>query len=244
MFNRLAKKFRPFTNYIRATRSTPFSLLATLPLLVIYEICALSLNKNQVFRPTDFSSIYLEKIIGYSGVHGPFILGIAFIVAIFFAWLVREKRRTKYKPYFMALVVLESAAYALLLGYAAHFITSNLLMSSADTGRTRMMLVMAFGAGFYEELIFRAFLFYVSAITLIKLNVSRIASYALTAVISSIVFSWFHYLNSESFDWYSAFYRFVFGLIFCLLFKMRGLAVCAWSHTLYNIFLYLPEWQA
>ena len=228
------KKHNTATSYFFLSRSPAFSLMAMFPLLLIYEIFALYLaNNNLSFA--NFPTIFLEILIGYSGIHGPFILGAVFLAAIIIAFLLKEKKRFTFRPYFFAVLLIESVFYALLLGYLIFGLTEQLYLMLRETGTK---LLLSVGAGFYEELVFRGLLFYVTALALIKLHASRIAAFAFTAVISSLAFSFFHYVNNEPFVMSIAFYRFALGLLFCGLMMFRGLAVCAWTHTFYNIFIY------
>ena len=98
--------------------------------------------------------------------------------------------------------------------------------------------MLAFGAGVYEELLFRAFFFYVSAITLIRLiGMKKWAAYFTAAFVSSLLFSWAHYLGAESFTYYPFSFRLLIGLAFCGIYLGRGLGIAAWTHAFYDLLI-------
>jgi len=118
---------------------------------------------------------------------------------------------------------------------------TRVLLSTADAAlNLHVQLMLSLGAGVYEELVFRAFLFAGSAYALEKLlNWNRPVSLLIVAVTSSFLFSMAHYMGRESYTFYSALFRFLAGLVLCVIYRLRGLGIAAWSHALYDILVVL-----
>ena len=103
-------------------------------------------------------------------------------------------------------------------------------------GSTRVML--ALGAGIYEELLFRVLL--VSAVAFVARRVFRWGNTTATicaVVTSALIFSAFHYVGpyGDQLHLESFIFRFIGGLAFSILYVARGLGITAWTHTLYDL---------
>ena len=103
---------------------------------------------------------------------------------------------------------------------------------------------MSLGAGFYEELPFRAGLF---GVGLKVLNVFYPANTAtrktlvpiLWATATSLVFSGWHYVGAlgDPFDARSFVFRWVCGMVFVGIYGLRGFAPVVWTHTIYDLWV-------
>ena len=97
------------------------------------------------------------------------------------------------------------------------------------------MWSISLGAGVYEELMFR---FY--GCGLLRLAAERVAGLKGVActiavvVVSSILFSLYHYLG-EPFSVFTFVFRTLAGAYFAALFLHRGLGVTAGSHAIYDL---------
>ncbi|WNJ19724.1 type II CAAX prenyl endopeptidase Rce1 family protein [Pontibacter sp. G13] len=124
-------------------------------------------------------------------------------------------------------------------------------------------LALAFGGGFYEELIFRGFLFWwlVYAGKKIKflkdfdidvepvrfLKTYQIAGSwkdgkVLTVILTGcLIYSLSHYLFpwGDTLSWYSFLHRFFFGLIMYAIFVNRKFPVAAWTHAVYMTWYFI-----
>lgn len=104
---------------------------------------------------------------------------------------------------------------------------------------------LSLGAGFYEEFFFRLIL-----VKLFQLGLSAIGVAPTTiggrfsvAIITAVLFSLAHFdfvlgATGEPFEWYAFTFRFVFGLCMSALFLARGFAVTAWTHAIYDVFVF------
>jgi membrane protease YdiL (CAAX protease family) len=96
--------------------------------------------------------------------------------------------------------------------------------------------VLSLGAGVYEEVVFRLIL--MTAITLVAGDILRFpkkGTGVLMVAVSAILFSLYHYLGSEAFEWKSFAFRTVAGVYFAILFLTRGFGVTAGCHIAYDI---------
>ena len=100
-------------------------------------------------------------------------------------------------------------------------------------------VMLALGAGLYEEMLFRLVL-----ITMIHFLVSDVLGFSETKgfmvglLVSSIVFAWHHdqiYLLDGSINFRMAFFYFIAGLYFGILFLMRGLGIAVGVHLMYDL---------
>ncbi len=104
--------------------------------------------------------------------------------------------------------------------------------------------VMSLGAGFYEELVFRVGVYGLGALLLVFLfNVTSAASRLVVrvgwAVLAACVFSGWHYVGAlaDDFDLTTFVFRAVCGLVFTLIYHLRGFAPAVWTHALYDLWV-------
>lgn len=104
--------------------------------------------------------------------------------------------------------------------------------------------IMSLGAGFYEELFFRALLYGAGATLLLFLfNITKATTRFLYrigwAVVCACVFSGWHYVGElgDTFDLTTFTFRGVCGLVFTLIYQFRGFAPAVWTHALYDIWV-------
>jgi len=141
----------------------------------------------------------------------------------------------------------ESAALALVAGVVVSAATVRLLGRPAPLvigqleqfgGSTRLML--ALGAGLYEELLFRVLL--VVALVCIGrrlLGWQEVPTAVMAVLAGAAIFSAFHYIGPYGDHWtlYSFVYRLLAGVFFSALYVTRGFGVTAWTHALYDVFV-------
>ena len=208
-----------------------------LPLFFAYEIMALIMNEASRVKVKNLADVLLDEFIERLGVHSPFVVGTVLTAALLLAIFLRRRNTAPLRLEYFFLIVIESAFYATFMGFVAARITSAMLLSVlGDSGKEQIML--AFGAGAYEELIFRALFFNFTAETLVRvLRANKWAAIIVAALFSSVLFSLAHYLSGETFATYSFFFRFLIGIFFCALYLARGLGVAAWTHVFYDLFI-------
>ena len=103
-------------------------------------------------------------------------------------------------------------------------------------------VVMALGAGFYEEVLFRAGLFGVGALLVKKLAGSGTKTFVILAcwaLVEAAIFSGWHYVGAlgDGFSIQSFVFRAVCGLVLTAIFAFRGFAPAVWTHAIYDLWV-------
>ncbi|HEX8796506.1 MAG TPA: CPBP family glutamic-type intramembrane protease, partial [Polyangiaceae bacterium] len=180
-------------------------------------------------------------------------VGIGLALFVVFAVLGRGQTLSGRK---ILQIMVEGAAYAIAMSTATSWVVGKLFagVPAAAGGGPVTGLIMSLGAGFYEELAFRAVLFGLGAKLLVglfakqrvglvgassALSVRAIVIMAVWAVVCAAVFSGMHYVGAlgDPFDARSFVARAVLGLALTLVYSMRGFAAAVWTHALYDVWV-------
>lgn len=124
---------------------------------------------------------------------------------------------------------------------AGHAVTGELLQIGPRTLGPLERVVMASGAGFHEELVFRVLLFGGGAAALERwARLSAWKAGLAAALGSALLFSAVHYVGAlgDAFSLSSFTFRFFMGLAFAALYRYRGLAVAVYTHTIYDLLVF------
>lgn len=231
--------------YAHATRTATYGFLAALPLLVVYELGILLTNTG----PREIrvgADAWLKGLLGSLGVQGGVLLAAVVVVigGVVF-WAERSRCPALRARYFGGILV-ESLVYAVGLAFLVSAMVGVLFgamslwpMAMAQMAQLSLplQLSLSIGAGLYEELVFRVILVGGMFLVLQKLMPDRRVAYAVAAVVGALIFSGVHYIGSlgDPFTLASFTYRFLFGLALNGVFLLRGFAVAAWTHALYDV---------
>ena len=243
--------------YFEHSRTPLVSLVFVLPLVIIYELGTGSAGSDAAARGTPQHIIaftLLQQFFSLFGATGRHLPAMA-IAGILIAWHVA--RRDPWKVRWTALggIAAESVLLSvplLAIGVLlAHLFKALPLAASPTLGAvsalpSRDLLVLCLGAGIYEELVFRLIVLTVLSLVVKDLLLFPAKMTGLTVVLlSAVLFSAYHYLGHESFDWHSAAawrtfaFRTVAGIYFGVLFLTRGFGVTAATHAAYDILVLL-----
>jgi membrane protease YdiL (CAAX protease family) len=112
-------------------------------------------------------------------------------------------------------------------------------------------VVAFFGAGIYEELLFRLMLLPAVVMLLRAAGVERSGSLCTAVLVTSLLFAAAHYRmefavgpiqwampHGDAFEWMSFGFRFLAGTFFSIVFLQRGFGIAAGTHALYDILVY------
>lgn len=148
------------------------------------------------------------------------------------------------------LVAGEGLLYAVAMRLTAAYVVGSLHLDAGAGAAERAVtltplsaVVMSLGAGFYEELVFRAGLFGLGRRLVAPLFQARPLVTALVwACVAAAVFSGWHYVGElgDPFELRSFVFRWVCGLVFTVIFVFRGFAPAVWTHALYDIWVLAP----
>ena len=233
-----------FRQYHTTTRTATWGFLAALPLMMLYEWGLMAANRgsDDVIRIS--ADVWMRTIIPSFGVsHAHILLGLVAVTGIVIVVLERKKKRVVRVRYAVWMLA-ESVLYAVVLTFLVSRATA-WMVAMAPAGQELHELdlftqvVLSFGAGIYEELVFRVLL--VGGLFLIlQLTVPRNRrwiAYALAALIAALIFSAVHYVGDFAYpwEWGSFVYRLLFGLALNVVFLARGFGTAAWTHALYDV---------
>jgi hypothetical protein len=100
--------------------------------------------------------------------------------------------------------------------------------------------MVSLGAGLYEELLFRVLLVSGFSFLVRKAFGWRPWVAGASAVgVAALIFSAFHYVGpyGDRLELQSFMFRFLGGLVFSVIYLLRGFGIVAWTHALYDVFL-------
>lgn len=239
--------------YWQAARQPRYALVFALPLLLLYEGLSFALTQSAYAGLRNGADVLLKTLfVALGGSRGVAVFSL--LLLGIGTWLVWRDRRGHPGPLdrrVFALMLAESAVYAMLLGGVVSALTSLLLspMLSAVQGADQVRLplagqiVLSLGAGIYEELLFRVLL--VSGLIALGLRLGwrRPGAVAAAVVVAALVFSAFHYIGpmGDPLTLASFTFRAIAGLLLSGLYVARGFGIAAWSHALYDVGLTLVQ---
>lgn len=216
------------------------SLVLTLPVFLVYHlgIVFMDLRNGADFVTGNLIRLLDLSIWGYLGLTVSVALGL--LGGVYF---LRKKNHLHVRA--LGPVILESMGWALLMwllvGWATARIVPHALITDLQIGGRALgpleRFVMAAGAGFYEEVVFRVALFGGLSWLFVSRGVPRLRADLAAALVASILFSLVHYVGSlgDAFTLGSFVFRALSGLYLAALFRFRGFAVAVYSHALYDV---------
>lgn len=209
----------------------------TLPIFLVYHLGVVFLSVRNAADPVTHELQALAK-------HSLLMYGVLTLAigAAFVAVLAILGRGHAFKPSRFAVAIAEGTLYAVLMRAAGAYAVGSLRLAAVAGEPMGVFpsLVMALGAGFYEELAYRVGLFGVGALIVRKLvepGAKRVGLILAWAVIESLTFSAWHYVGAlgDPFELNSFVFRAVCGLVLTTIFAFRGFAPAVWTHALYDV---------
>jgi len=226
--------------------SDPWSDLAlTLPLFVTYHLGVVFLPVQNAADVVTRELVKLadNNLAAYGGL--TLAIGVVFVAVLAVLGRHRELRWQRF-----AWVASEGILYAVAMRLAAGYLVGKLRLApevvpaDGEALGSFAGLVLAVGAGFYEEIAFRVALFGLGAKVLrlfaepIPLVQARLVTFC-WGVVAAAAFSGWHYVGplGEPFELRSFVFRWVCGLAFTLIYAFRGFAPAVWTHAVYDVWV-------
>jgi membrane protease YdiL (CAAX protease family) len=231
----------PVRQYFEQSRAARTAAVAVLPLFVAYQVGILL--TGGVRNGVDFITDLLN--LAFHGNTAAYLIFNGVLLVGFIGAVVLLRQREELHPRVLPMMLLESAVYALLVGFVVNVLIdvtglSGLLAAGGSHPGLVTKLVLSTGAGLYEELVFRLFLMGGLFAGLHRLGgLARLPSALVALVVSSLIFSAVHHLGNmgEPFTMSAFVFRFFAGVVFAAIFHFRGFAVAAWTHALYDVWV-------
>jgi hypothetical protein len=227
---------------IRSRDNAWTDLVLTLPILLLYHVGVVFLP---VRNAADWVTSSLVDFAERSLLYYLLLTATVGAVVVVFFLVIGQKRALSWQRF--VVIATEGVVYAIALRLVAGYVVGQLRLAASPLAHPDVMtgLVMSFGAGFYEELVFRigvfALLGQVVALALISSPSpwKKALFWFGWAALSSMLFSAWHHVGElgEPFTLQAFVFRWVSGLVFTLILSLRGFATVVWTHTLYDIWV-------
>jgi membrane protease YdiL (CAAX protease family) len=165
------------------------------------------------------------------------MIGIAFALI---PLAMNRSSGVKLKVHYFFLMFAEAFCYSLILGVLLQSILrlSGLVAGSPGNGALQNF-ALSLGAGLFEEIIFRVILLNILFLLLNFVFKNKVTTAVISVLAASFLFSLSHYIGSMADSWqlYSFMFRWIAGMLFTVLYFMRGFAITAYTHALYDIWV-------
>ena len=234
--------------YLTESSRPLVALVFVTPMLLIYEAGVLLLGADATRNGAE---VYLRNLLDSLGMGQYFLLPLM-IAAILLGWHHATGQPWRLQSRVLWLMLAESAALGFLLLLFAQMqstvfgewaTTTNVEGAEGASSGVTDRVVSYFGAGIYEELLFRLMLLPAVASVVRACGGSMKASLVTAVITTSLLFSAVHYrifsFNqfADTFLWYTFLFRFLAGVFFAVLFVRRGFGIAAGAHALYDVLL-------
>jgi hypothetical protein len=245
-----ADRFSPDTrSYFTLTRTATYGFWSALPLLLIYEVLILWVNRPGGVSVRIGADVWFKSVLALIGLGGTWALTLV-VIAVGAAVVGWERRKrggpVVVRPDFLGWMLVESLSYAVLMPLFVTVVMAPVLMATVPVAMIAPQadfdlvteLTLSLGAGIYEELLFRVVL--VGGLFWLFRRLThdqRRLSYVLAALVGAFVFSAVHYIGAyaDPLRLGSFTFRFLLGLVLNALYLLRGFGIAAWTHALYDV---------
>ena len=228
------------SNYWRYSRSAYYSAVAALPLLVIYEILIV-LSQSRYWGIRNAADVWIRTFLMAFDLQAQHITFVLIGISLALIPIAKSRARgIKLKANYFALMFAECLAFSLVLGVVLQSILRLGGLSAGGPGSGLMQnLALSVGAGLFEEIIFRVILLNLLFLLLSPLLKKKVVAAVVSVLLASFLFSLSHYVGTMADTWqlYSFMFRWAAGLLFTVLYFVRGFAITAYTHALYDIWV-------
>lgn len=219
-----------------ANRDPLSELVLVAPIFAIYHFGILFLNIRN-------GADLVSSTIGSLAQHNT-LLYLALTVGLAGAlgfYGMRHRGEESIKASDFVRVSIEGTVLALLMlvsvGWLSAKLTAIPMLFTFGSDSFFAKIVTSCGAGFHEELVFRALLMgglLWGGKAVFKSDVKRVV---FAVVVSSVIFSAVHYIGSlgDEFTMSSFVFRFLAGVYLAAVYKFRGFASAVYTHTIYDV---------
>jgi membrane protease YdiL (CAAX protease family) len=230
------------TGYLAATRHPWPCFLFLLPLLTAYEssVCWLGGTRPEALRNGADTWLHWGlEAFGFSQLY--WVPGLVAVVFLLWSWKRRDDR-PRDLPGVCIGMAMESLAFAgglwgLSRGLGPFLDSLGITLDCPPMDPALSQLITFVGAGIYEEVLFRLFLFAGLRGLLVNLEVGSLQATLLAGVSSALLFALAHHIGpyGEDFDGFIFLFRTLAGLYFAAVFQFRGFGIAVGAHACYDV---------
>ena len=228
------------SQYLTVSKSPLYSFIFTLPLFLLYEVGIFLISSRDIDQLRNGADVLMRQVLESFGIYGMYGFGGTFLIGFLIAFIRQKKnlRTSEIESRFLLIMFFESIMWATLLVIMMIKIPTFLSLSNED--HLIQQVVLAIGAGIYEEFVFRVLLISGLAILFgLIFNWGEFGKTFLSVIISSAIFSIFHFFGSygDTFSFPLFFVRFFAGIFLAMIYIFRGFGITAYAHTIYDLFV-------
>ena len=228
------------SQYLTVSKSPLYSFIFTLPLFLLYEVGIFLISSRDIDQLRNGADVLMRQVLESFGIYGMYGFGGTFLIGFLIAFLRQKKnlRTSEIESRFLLIMFFESIVWATLLVIMMIKIPTFLSLSNEDY--LIQQVVLAIGAGIYEEFVFRVLLISGLAILFgLIFNWGEFGKTFLSVIISSAIFSIFHFFGSygDTFSFPLFFVRFFAGIFLAMIYIFRGFGITAYAHSIYDLFV-------
>jgi len=228
------------SQYLIVSKSPLYSFIFTLPLFLLYEVGIFLISSRDIDQLRNGADVLMRQVLESFGIYGMYGFGGTFLIGFLVAFLRQKKnlRTSEIYSRFLLIMFFESIVWAILLVIMMIKIPTFLSLSNED--HLIQQVVLAIGAGIYEEFVFRVLL--ISGLSILFgliFNWGEFGKFFLSVIISSAIFSIFHFFGSygDAFSFPLFFVRFFAGIFLAMIYIFRGFGITAYAHSIYDLFV-------
>lgn len=233
-------------------------LIFLLPAIMIYELGSIGLIGHGVAAKLEAQDMLVRffDLFGVLGLHLP---ALALILTLLIQHIL-SKNNWKIHPVMLLAMIAESTFLTgplIILGVVLEPVAAMMLQEAASPAQSQLAgsdtfegIFLAFGAGIYEEMLFRLVL-----ITFLHFVVTDVLGFkhktgmVVAVILSAIAFAWHHnevMLPGSGINWRLAIFYVLAGAYFGVLFLARGLGIAVGVHLMYDllVFVIMPGIQS
>lgn len=232
-------------NYWTLSRQPWTSLVFSAPLLILYEVGVVMQPPD---APRNGADVWLRRFLADIGLGQHYFLLPLLVIITLLGWQHVSGRTWRIERSVLLGMAIEAVLWACLLiiigrtqrnWFPFSFLQDARVYLAAIEMPPLVGLVNYFGAGFYEEVLFRLLLLPLAAWLLRKAGLNEGQSWGWAILGTSVIFAAAHHIGPLGDPWAMRplVFRTVAGCFFGLLFLSRGFGITAWSHALYDVFV-------
>jgi len=221
-----------------------YCLLFLFPLVATYEFGTLLLPPVTWPERQLVAQSLVQKLLSWFGAGGMWLPGVALLLTLLI-WHILARHSWRVRLWVLPVMALESIVLTVPL-----YVLGQVMMLQAGQGGAggvlalREHVILALGAGIYEELVFRLYLIAgLSRLLESGLRVARRVSVPVVVALSAVLFALCHFapIGSAAFDGRHFVQLALAGVYLAIVFLWRGLGIAAGCHAAYNL---VPVWLA